>query len=304
MSGLDAIDRAVADIAEGKPRSRLSDFLNLPPQPFAVPVPTYARKLDGRPLRAMVFGDTHKPFHDPMAEEVALAIAKDYQPDVLLHTGDLVDCWQISRFDKDPTRLDTLQDNIDQARTFLHQIAQAVPKARRVLLEGNHEARLTKTLWKLDGGARELPRLRIVREALTWPALLGLADIGWEFIGEHDQSKTEVLPKLVTVHGNIVRKWSAYTARGQWERYGRSGISGHTHRAGVFAHRDHNGQAVWIEAGCTCLLDPPYMTDPDWCQAVVLLEWTKDRRVMSERVVRIRDGVALVDGTTYKAKGA
>lgn len=267
-----------------------------PVRPFAVEVPKAPAIHTGKVLTALVYGDTHLPFHDEGALRVVQAVAQDLKPSVLLHVGDLVDCWQISRFDKDPTRKDSLQDNIDAAREHLAQMAMIAPKARRVLLEGNHENRLTRTIWGLDGAARELPKLRLFQQSMTWPTLLETDKIGWEWIPERVQSKTPVLPKIITKHGTVVRKWSAFTAKGEWEKYGASGVSGHTHRLGAFYHRDHNGAAAWIETGCTCLLDPPYGSDFDWLQGCVVLTWSADRRLMAEDIIRIRDGSALWRG--------
>jgi hypothetical protein len=264
-----------------------------PVRPFAVQVRKAAAVQTGAVYKAVVYGDTHVPFHDPAALEVVKAVAKHVRPDCIVNVGDLVDAWQISRWDKDPTRKDTLQENIDESRQHLAEVALAFPKARRVLLEGNHEARLTKAIWKLEGAARELPKLRLFQTTMTWPTLLELDAIGWEWIGERDQTRTSVLPKIITKHGSALRSWSGGSARAEWTKYGASGLSGHSHRLGLYLHRDHNGTASWIETGCTCLLDPPYGTDYDWQQGCVVLTWNKDRRLMQTEFVSVRDGSAL-----------
>ena len=274
--------------------------LTIPPAPFAVPIASPARGMPASSVtKAVWYSDTHFPFQDDAALRVVMGIVKDVQPDVLIHGGDLVDAWQVSRFDKDPTRQDTLQDNIDQARAHLHQMAQVAPNARRVLLEGNHENRLTRAICGLDGVQRELAKLRAFQEAMTWPVLLGLDEIGWEWVPEKVQSKTAILPKIITKHGTVVRKWAGATARGEWERYGKSGISGHTHRIGAWHHRDSNGLATWVEGGCTCLLEAEYGSDFDWAQGCVVLTWTADHRLMDVETVSIRDGTALYRGKEY-----
>ena len=285
--------RAQNEIAP--PPSQASRVLNLPVRPFNVPIPAPAATTNGgkKWFTAVIYGDTHFPFQDDSALAVVLALIKDVKPDVILHVGDVLDSWQISKFDKDPTRRDTLQDNIDQARIHLHQIAQIAPKAKRVLLEGNHETRLTRAIWQLDGAQREFARLRVFQKAMTWPRLLELDAIGWKFVPEREQSRTSVLPKLITKHGTVIRKWSAFSAKGEWEKYGRSGVSGHTHRLGWFVHRDHNGRSNWAESGCTCLLDPPYATDLDWAQGAVVMTWNADRKLQNVEFVGIRDGAAI-----------
>ena len=270
--------------------------LDVPVRPFAVQIPAAPPIRDGKVFTAVVYGDTHVPFHDPTAISVVRGIVKDVKPDVLLNVGDLVDCWQISRFDKDPTRKDSLQDNIDEARQHLAEMAAVAPKSRRVLLEGNHENRLTRTIWGLPGAARELPKLRLFQSSMTWPVLLETQAIGWEWFPEREQSQATILPKIIAKHGSVVRSASGASAKGEWTKYGRSGVSGHVHRLGHFFHRDHNGTASWIETGCTCLLDPPYGTDFDWQQGCVVLSWNKDRRLMQTELISIRDGSALWRG--------
>lgn len=268
--------------------------LELPVRPFAVRVPAPAIVTSkNKTFKAVVYGDTHVPFHDTAAVRVVQAIAQDVKPDVLLNVGDVVDCWQISRFDKNPNRRDTLQDNIDEARQHLAEMAQVVPNARRVLLEGNHENRLSRTIAGLEGVQRQLATLRIFQQSLTWPTLLDLDAIGFEWVDTREQSKTSILPKLITKHGTIVRKDSGATAKGEHEKYGRSGLSGHTHRLGHFMRRDSNGVASWLETGCTCSLEPEYGTDFNWQQGCVVITWSADRRLMQPELISIRDGSAL-----------
>lgn len=282
--------------------SQVLQVLNIPPQPFAVEIPAPAPSTKAKKLTtAVCYGDTHIPFADPQAIAVLHGVIKDARPDIIVNVGDLVDCWQISRFDKDPARVDSLQDNLDEARTHLHQIAQLAPQARRVWLEGNHETRMTRAIMGMEGAAREFGKLRAFQEAMTWPHLMQTESIGWEFIPERLQSRTQVLPKIVTKHGNVVRKWSGWSAKGEWEKYGRSGVSGHTHRLGWFVHRDHNGNANWVETGCTCLLEAPYGVDFDWQQGFAVMTWNESHAVQNVEFVSIRDGSAIWRKTEYNS---
>lgn len=283
---------------EANVRKTFSEILDFPPAPFAVKIPDLGKPSlkTGETIRAVVYSDTHFPFQDDRVLNLVKYVIKDVKPHYVVHLGDLIDCWQISRFDKDPTRLDTLQDNIDAARTHLHEVSQIAPKAQKFLLEGNHEQRLTRTVWGLDGAQRQFATLRKFQQAMTWPSLLGLEDIGWTWVPERKQSRTPILPKIITKHGTLVSKWSGATAKAEWTKYGASGISGHTHRAGQFMHRDHNGMASWIECGCTCDLDPEYGFDMDWQQAFTVLTWSSNHVIMSSQQVIIRDGETLWGG--------
>lgn len=279
--------------------------LDIPPRPFVVPIPAPSRAMPLEGVtRAVVYGDSHFPFQDDACLQIVQGVVKDVKPHVLLHVGDLVDAWQISRFDKDPARMDTLQDNIDAAREHLHQMAALAPKARRVLLEGNHENRLTRAICGMEGVQRELAKLRAFQEAMTWRVLLDLDAIGFEWVPDKIQSKTPILPKLITKHGSIVRKAAGMTARGEWEKYGRSGLSGHTHRLCAWRHRDANGVATWIETGCTCKLEAEYGSDFDWQQGFAVLTWSADHRLLHTECVSVRDGATIYRDTEYVGDAA
>lgn len=246
----------------------------------------------------MIYGDSHIPFQDPKAEAVVLGIIKEAQPDFIGHLGDLGDCYKISRYSTDPTRHQSTQDDIDAMRTHLHQVSQLAPKAEKLLLGGNHEDRLRKLIWDLPGAARELPRLRVFQKAMTWPVLLGLDEIGWDFVDYNKQPVVGRIPKLLLKHGDIVRKWSGFSAKAEWEKHARSGVSGHTHRAGAFFHRDLNGSHVWYEAGCTCLLEPEYVRQPDWQHACIVVTYNEEW--FHGSIVYIQNGRAVWRGQEFK----
>jgi hypothetical protein len=126
-------------------------------------------------------------------------------------------------------------------------------------------------------------------------------EIGWEFVPTRGQAHHPILPKLITKHGTVVRKWSGMSAKGEWERYGKSGLSGHVHRVGQFYTSDFNGNHVWTECGCTCLRKPEYMEDPNWAHACVLVHFTPNGERFSVEPVYIQDGRALWRSTEYRA---
>jgi hypothetical protein len=285
-------------------RPRISSVIDLDPQPFEVPIPRPAKSNHGQSTKcwtAVVFTDTHVPYHDQQALDVVYGIIRDVQPRVIIHLGDLLDCYKISRFTKDRNHILDTQDEIDGARTILHQVSQIAPEAEKWWLEGNHEARLEELLNTLPGTASELAKLRDIKAALTWPSLLRLDDIGWRFVPTKGQVHQVIFPKLLTKHGNVVRKHSGMSGKGEWERYGKSGLSGHVHRVGQFYTSDVNGNHVWTECGCTCQLRPEYMEDPNWAHACVLVHFTPDGSRFSVEPVYIEGGRALWKTTEYRA---
>jgi len=260
--------------------------------------------LTGGFQHAVIFGDTHIPFHDEAACKVVKKIIAAVKPDVLIHIGDLLDCWQISTFDKNPARRETLQHDIDRAAGFLKDLYTLTPNTKRYYLEGNHEFRLTKTIERTKDAQREVMGLRVAQQHLTWQAILAESGIDsgmFEFVPARGQARRRIFPKLIVKHGSIVRKWSGATARGEWERYGMSGVSGHTHRLGLFYHSDFNGAHGWAETGCTCDLNPDYTADPDWQHGCLIVTFRKDFEFFSFEPVYIQAGRAIWRERKYSA---
>jgi predicted phosphodiesterase len=283
------------------PPKREKPQINLEPEvrPLNVKIPQSAPREEGNTLTALVWSDTHFPFQDESVLAIVQAIAEDMQPDVLVHGGDLLDCYNLSRFDKDPSRKESLQDEIDQARAHLATMRLASPNSQFIALEGNHEQRLQRVLWNLDGPAATLGQLTAFRKAMTWPSLLGLDELGIEWVPMNEQSKQRFLPKFILKHGTVVRKQSGATAAAEQQKYNKSGSSGHTHRLGVVWHRDSNGSHVWIETGCTCGTDPDYTTDPDWQQGCLFLTFDKETGAVAPEPVFIHKGLGVFRGKTY-----
>lgn len=260
---------------DSKPARAFRDVLDVPIPRYAKPVPM-GKKKGGKWKTAVLYGDTHHPFHDATALNVVRGVIADTKPDLVVHLGDLLDCYKISSFSKDPSRVDSLQDEIDAARIHLAQVSSLAPDAEKLLLGGNHEDRLRKTIWDLKGAQRELARLRVFQKSMTWPALLELIDIGWDFVDYTKQPVVGRIPRFLLKHGEVVRKFSAFSAKGEWEKHARSGISGHTHRMGSFLHRNLDGTQGWWEGGCTCNLDPEYVRQPDWHSGCHVVTYSAD----------------------------
>jgi predicted phosphodiesterase len=260
---------------ESKPSRAFRDVLDVPPPKFAKTFP-FPKPGRNKQKTAVIFGDSHRPFHDEAALTVVRGIVKESRPDLLVHVGDANDCYTISRYSTDPARLHTLQDDLDSTRAMFHGFSEAAPQAKKIFLGGNHEDRLRKMIWDLKGAARELGKLRVFQKAMTWPVLLDLDAIGWEYVDYTKQPLVGEIPRLLLKHGEVVRKWSGWTAKAEWEKNARSGISGHTHRLGTFYHRDLNGSHVWQEAGCTCSLEPEYVRQPDWQHGCLVVTYTAD----------------------------
>lgn len=207
--------------------------------------------------KVLIIPDIHAPFHSVPALTACLSFSKWFKPDKIFIIGDLVDFYAISRFLKDPERALHLQDELDEAYNILRRIREQHPKTFICLIRGNHEYRLQKYLWS---EAKELASLR----DLNIETLLNLKslDIIYEKTGRL------VHRGIIIKHGDVVRKFAGYSAKGEFEKSGMSGVSGHTHRAAVYYQNNASGSYVWMETGCLCKLDAEYLEGetPNWQQ--------------------------------------
>ena len=103
------------------PRSRarpeIEECINVSQRPFEIHIPKLtAPSYENGCFRALLFGDTHLPYHDPACLEVVEMFMIDKEPHRIIHMGDLNDCYELSKYDKDPNRQYSLQDEIDLAQ--------------------------------------------------------------------------------------------------------------------------------------------------------------------------------------------
>ena len=239
--------------------------------------------------RAIYLGDPHIPFHNEKALEIVFSFIKDFKPHKVFVLGDWIDFYDLSSFDRDPDRKFSLQKELDLGRGYLEELADLTPKATRVFMQGNHEDRLRRWLWRNP----DVSSLR----GLDLDELLGLADLGYESYEYHQVYNYGT--GLLVKHGDLVRKHSAYTAKAELENDGISGISGHTHRLGTHFKRDHSGQTVWYEAGCLCDLEPHYNVRPNWQTGYAYSYKERQGSQFHITLVPIIKNKAIVNGVLY-----
>ena len=104
--------------------------------------------------RGIIWPDTHAPYHDKHAVDLVLSVMIHEAFDRMIHLGDLVDNYAVSRFTKDPTREQNLKKEYKDVRKLVERISELVDDID--LLEGNHERRLPDFLSKYAPQVYEL----------------------------------------------------------------------------------------------------------------------------------------------------
>ena len=193
--------------------------------------------------KAIVLNDQHIPFEDKKINELVFEFTADFKPDIIDILGDLTDFWQISKFDKDPKRKNTLQEDLDKTHTYLKNLRTIAPTAEIELHSGNHLDRLRKYIW------RQAEALECIR-SLDLGFLLGLKELNISFLKSAEEYRQR--GKLILTHGTMVSQDSGMTARRMLKRYGLSVLHGHTHRGGSVFVSDLLGVRGAWENFCLC----------------------------------------------------
>lgn len=201
----------------------------------------------------IVLSDIHFPYHDDKALKAVYKFLEQHPADTIILNGDILDFYDVSSFDKDPDRINSLQGEINLAQKFFSKLRDLSFDSRIIFVKGNHEQRLERYL-------KKHPELYSL-DVLKLPNLLGLNEINIEY-----KDKGFKLGSLKIIHGDMVRKFSAYTARGELEKHDSSGISSHTHRGGAYYYRTPERYLAWFESFCLCDLNPEYIDEPNWQQ--------------------------------------
>jgi hypothetical protein len=182
--------------------------------------------------------------------------------------GDLVDFWEISKFNKVPKSRETIFEDIEFAHGLLKELRVVCPKSRIVYTFGNHCDRLRQYIL-------ENAPLFYGYEELTLRYMLRLNELGVETVEPKESSAnwngcSIVLDGVRMGHLKKVSKHSAATVKGLMDDRCVSVVQGHVHRLGLFCRTLDDGKVIWgVEAGCLCRLDPEYVDHANWQQGWV-----------------------------------
>jgi len=236
-----------------------------------------------------VINDLHAPFHDKQAVKVCFAVIKAIQPQEIDIAGDLLDFYQLSKFDKNPIQIGTIQEHINIGRDLLVELRDANPDADIYFHVGNHCDRLRRYLWSI---AKELAGL----DCLDLKELLDLAKLKIKLV---DYEEGRVVNGIFSVsHGSIASIHSAFTAKRTFEKQGGNGIVGHSHRGGSFYKTDKFGTHGYWENFCLCELEPDYIKHPNWQHGFTIVNYIGDRFFVEQ--IPIVKGKCVYGGKLYE----
>lgn len=210
--------------------------------------------------KVIIVNDLQRPFHDRKTLAAVENFWNDFRPDLEIYNGDIADFYDVSDYVRNPSRRFKLQDELDDTVSWLDSRANRNPNARRIFVEGNHEDRMRRWLWKYG---EDLAGLR----ALTVPELLRFEELGID--GLPYMSVVDFLGFRIE-HGYKSSQSKAYpinVSRYMATATSSSGLCGHTHKFSVYSWTDAKGSHSYVENGCLCRFDLEYAPFPNWQQA-------------------------------------
>ncbi len=264
------------------PKPTLDNPLSLPPTDI-VDYPPY--KVDKNLERGLLLYDMHIPYHHPGAVELALRYAQDFKVDHVIVAGDFMDCYQLSTFDKDPSCRD-FPGEIQAVRQMFMAISKALHHPKIVVMEGNHEMRMTRLLMRAAPVLLGCDEFRLNH-------LIGLKDFDADWI---DNKRVVQEGNLSVFHGHELGKYGVggvQPARTLYLRTKATAVCGHCHQHSSHQEKDiHDNIATCWTVGCLCDLRPRYQPVNSWAHGFMLVEkdrhgWfqTHHKRIMNGRIV-------------------
>lgn len=163
-------------------------------------------------MKIMVLGDLHAPYADRKALYWASLIRHQYQPDIIIQVGDIVDMKAWSRFPKSPEDENPALEWKKTAKEMKY-IHQLFPEMK--ILLGNHSVRVARKA--LEAGIpKEL--IRSLEEVFDFE--------GWSW---HLTDKPLIVDNIAFVHGDE----SPGNISVKTRQYGMSVVQGHSHKASL-----------------------------------------------------------------------
>jgi predicted phosphodiesterase len=213
--------------------------------------------------KIFVLSDIHIPYQDVQFIKTILHDIRKEKPSQIVLIGDIIDFYPLSRFRKDPSKILTLNKELEDCELFISRLRKAANDAAIIYCEGNHEIRLRKFLWD------NAPQLTTIFTDIQ--SFLGLNRYGVKYYNSKEIFTSGIYNFM---HGVYLRKNPGASVLEHINRLGKNIVIGHCHRLAIVQVSIGQKQILGIEAGC--LTRPEYhdyiqSPDPNWCFGYVVI---------------------------------
>jgi predicted phosphodiesterase len=253
--------------------------------------------------RIVLIPDTHIPSHDKRIVRSLIKFIGDYQPDEVVHIGDLMDYPAPSRWSKDTREefeTSVFEESVIGQTEFLEPLRNAYSGPIGVIA-GNHDTRPGDYLRKYAPALGE-------SKAFDLEVLLNFPEYDIRLLPDF----YDVAPGWVATHGHKggirLNQTAGLTALNAAKKIGKSVAMGHVHRWGLVAHTIGYPGAPETEIfGLECghITNPSLM---DYTKGTVM-NWQTgfgmlyvDGTTVHPKAVKITGNKFVVEGETYSVK--
>lgn len=238
--------------------------------------------------KALILSDIHLPYHDLDALIAAVEHGLKKGVDSIYLNGDILDCYQISRFIKDPRAM-SFNDEREMFWEFISYLKETnLPITFKM---GNHEERWNHYLM------RQNPELYGMDD-FNFETILGLKDHGIKFVSGRQKC---YMGKLIVIHGHEFGE-SVFSpvnpSRGMFLKAKCSVLFGHNHQTS--SHHENNLQGdgmACFSTGALCQLNPEYrpFAFTKWNHGFSIVEVDSDGsfHVDNLRIIKTENGIKI-----------
>lgn len=235
--------------------------------------------------RIGILNDIHIPYHSIEAVTAAFDLLKKEKPDAIFINGDVLDCHQLSYFEKDPKKKQFSQE-LEVFKQFF-EILQSTFKCKVYFKFGNHEERYQKFLFqkaKELSGVQEFELSNIIKARAE----------GIEIV---EDRRIVLMNGLPFVHGHEFGRGffnPVNAARGLFLRAKHTAVQGDCHSTSEHVEKDLLGKMMttW-SVGCLCGLTPQWLPINKWNHGTATVDLSENGYEFEFRNYRIYNGKVL-----------
>lgn len=231
----------------------------------------------------LVLSDIHFPYHNVKALTCAIDFGIKNKVNTVMLNGDIMDCYQLSSFEKDP-RKRRFSEELDMTRRFFEMLTKKM-KAKVFYKLGNHEERWQRFLRIHAPQICDMDEFRL-------RVILNCDILGIEVIEDKRIIKAG---KINIMHGHEFGKTSSAVnpARTFYLKAKQNVICGHLHQPSEHTEPNLNGELTTaFSTGCLCDLNPDYAPINRWAHGFAHITINKDK-TFKVRNYRILNGQIL-----------
>jgi len=199
----------------------------------------------------LVMQDIHIPYQINEVIVTAIEYAKEVNVDGVILNGDIMDCYDLSRWDKEGKR-PKIMEELQLVRRFLDFLVDTFKGKKIYYKFGNHEERYHHYMLKNAKELSEVPEISL-------EALLNLKELGIEKVGR----EIIKMGKFNLLHGHEFQQsvnQQVNPARGLYLKIKSSGGIGHHHQISSHAETTlDESKHITHSFGCMCDMEPEYM---------------------------------------------